>query len=112
MVIKRYLNEKFVKPLEEHYRAEGLAEVRAERMLEDWLRRRSEAEQKGVSFNEPPPTLFMEQTKTAAYGEAYAKGYSDGYSEGRIHGMWEYWYSRRMKAEAKGIPFDEPRPSP
>ena len=57
MVTYRYLERKFLKPLEEKLRAEARAEGRAlaQREWEGWNSRREEAAAKGEPFNEPPP---------------------------------------------------------
>ncbi len=65
MVTARYLGNKFVTPLIEKHKAEGrtegiaegLAEGEARRQLiwEDWNRRRLEAEENDLPFDEPPP---------------------------------------------------------
>ena len=61
MVIGQYLENKLVKPLQERLREEGRTKGRTEggaRMHEewaDWNRRRLEAEERGLPFNEPPP---------------------------------------------------------
>ncbi|MCY4653186.1 MAG: hypothetical protein OXC95_08485 [Dehalococcoidia bacterium] len=58
MVTARYLGNKFVRPLIEQYRKEGREE--AYRKWETWNRNRIEAEKKGVSFDEPPPSSHSE----------------------------------------------------
>ena len=69
MVTYRYLERKFLKPLEERLLAEARAAAIAEGkamgmaegaesmrlMWEDWNRRREEAATQGKLFNEPPP---------------------------------------------------------
>ena len=67
MVTGEYLRQKLVKPLIEKQRAEGRAEGRKEGLeqgleqgqaiWEEWNRRRMDAESKGESFDEPPPSL-------------------------------------------------------
>ena len=45
-----------------------------------------------------------------------AQGIEEGLEMGREEGreesnrLWEAWYNRRLQAEARGEPFDEPRP--
>ena len=53
MVIGQYLENKLVKPLQERLREEGGAKTHEE--WADWNRRRLEAEERGLPFNEPPP---------------------------------------------------------
>ena len=61
MVTAQYLTEKFVEPLREQLREEGRVEGREEGREEahskwaDWYRRKTEADEKGVPFDEPPP---------------------------------------------------------
>ena len=46
--------------------------------------------------------------------EAYLKKrYQDGITEGEqmAHSAWTVWNEKRLKAEAKGQPFDEPPPT-
>ena len=59
MVTKRYLTNRFVKPLIERHKTEGRKEGREEAFEEirDWNLRRLEAEKKGESFHEPPPSV-------------------------------------------------------
>ena len=62
MVTYRYLSDKFLKPLHERLRQEGRQEGRKEGREEErrkwaaWNQRREEAETKGETFNEPPPS--------------------------------------------------------
>ena len=61
MITKRYLENKFVRPLIEQHEERGRAQgekqgAEQERQRwEAWNRRRLEAEAKGEPFNEPPP---------------------------------------------------------
>ena len=57
MVIGQYLENKLVKPLQERLREEGRTEggTRTHEEWADWNRRRLEAEEKGLPFDEPPP---------------------------------------------------------
>ena len=67
MVTARYLTEKFLEPLREKIRAEGIeegkaqgiaeGEARKQREWEDWLRDGREARERGEPFDEPPPSL-------------------------------------------------------
>ena len=129
MVTARYLTDKFITPMRERRKAKAFAEGYAasytasyakghaegtdivNREWSDWNNRRMEAREQGIPFDEPPPAYSIERNKTASHREIYAKGYSDGYSEGMIYGIRKDWYRRRMEAEKKGIPFDEPPPS-
>ena len=62
MVTKRYLTNRFVKPLIERHKAEGRQEGQKEGRREAfeeihaWNLRRLEAEKKGESFQEPLPS--------------------------------------------------------
>lgn len=53
MVLYNYAMERWVKPLAEKRREEGRAE--ANRQWQAWLQRKTEAESKGLPFDEPPP---------------------------------------------------------
>ena len=46
--------------------------------------------------------------------EGLAQGKAEGVEEGRAvaHHQWQEWNARRMEAEAKGEPFNEPPPMP
>ena len=50
--------------------------------------------------------------------DAEAKGRTEGRAEGEAKGraenyqMWAAWNARRIEAEAKGLPFNEPPPNP
>ena len=82
VVIAGYANEKWLKPLKEKRsrkleteRAEGRTEGRAEVMAEvkDWNARRLEAEQRGDTFDEPPPGE-EQSPKTADGNNTQSKG--------------------------------------
>ncbi len=53
MVTYRYLERKFIKPLEDKLRTEGAAAI--QRQWEEWNSRREAAESRGEPFDEPPP---------------------------------------------------------
>ena len=57
MVTYRYLSDKFLKPLHDRLRQEGLEKGREEerRLWAAWNQRRLEAEQNDEPFDEPPP---------------------------------------------------------
>ena len=57
MVGYRYAIERWVKPMAEKRRAESYAKGQAEanRQWEEWLQRKTEAESRGLPFDEPPP---------------------------------------------------------
>ena len=50
--------------------------------------------------------------------EGLEEGRAEGIEEGRVEGIavthrqWQDWNTRRMEAEAKGEPFNEPPPTP
>ena len=54
LVTKRYLENKFVKPLIARHEARG--EARAQRRWTEWNDRRLKAEEEGAPFDEPPPS--------------------------------------------------------
>ena len=53
MVTYRYLERKFIKPLEDKLRTEGAAAI--QRQWEEWNSRQEAAESRGEPFDEPPP---------------------------------------------------------
>ena len=57
MVIGQYLENKLVKPLQERLREEGRTEggAKTHEAWNSWNRRRLEADERGLPFNEPPP---------------------------------------------------------
>ena len=57
MVLYNYAMERWVKPIAEKRRAENMERGRAEanRQWQAWLQRKTEAESKGLPFDEPPP---------------------------------------------------------
>ena len=60
---------------------------------------------------------YLEPLKERQREEGRKQGRKQGREEGREEGreqiqrLWEEWNERRMKAEADGVPFDEPPPS-
>lgn len=50
----------------------------------------------------------VKEAKAQGIAEGRAKGRAQGRTEN--HQMWVAWNTRRMEAEARGIPFDEPPP--
>ena len=54
----------------------------------------------------------IEQSRAEGMAEGRSEGMAEGRSEGRsmMHQKWADWNSRRLEAESKGIPFDEPTP--
>ena len=53
MVLYQAAINRWVKPVIENHRDEGRAE--ANRQWEEWLQRETEADSKGLAFDEPPP---------------------------------------------------------
>ena len=59
---------------------------------------------------------LLEPLKARQRAEGRAEGIAEGIAEGRAEGRaetnaeWRTWNERRMAAEAKGEPFDEPPP--
>ena len=58
MVTAKYLTEKLIVPMRERLRDEGRKEGREEMNREwvDWYRSKMEADEKGIPFDEPPPS--------------------------------------------------------
>ena len=60
---------------------------------------------------------LKEQLRQEGRAEGRAEGHAEGRAEGQVEGRaetnaeWEAWNARRMEAEEKGEPFDEPPPS-
>ncbi len=60
----------------------------------------------------------IEQAKIEARIEGITEGRAEGRAEGEADGiaknyeLWEAWNNRRIEAEAKNLPFDEPPPPP
>ena len=54
----------------------------------------------------------LKEKRRAEREKLRAEGHAEGHAEGRTEErqMWEAWNERRMAAEAKGEPFDEPPP--
>ena len=58
----------------------------------------------------------VKEAKAEGIAEGRAQGEAKGRAQGRVQGrtenhqMWVAWNTRRMEAEARGIPFDEPPP--
>ena len=88
MVTARYLTKKLIEPLERKRREERAAMER--RILE---------------------------SVAQGMAEGVAQGRAEGVAQGRAEGVererraWTAWNSRRVDAEANGLPFDEPPPA-
>ena len=60
---------------------------------------------------------LVEPLKEKQRAEGRAEGLAEGLEKGREEGIeaeraaWDAWYRRRIDAESKGEPFDEPPPS-
>ena len=56
---------------------------------------------------------LKEKQRAEGRAEGLAKGLEKGREEGREaeRAAWDAWYRRRIDAESKGEPFDEPPPS-
>jgi flagellar biosynthesis/type III secretory pathway protein FliH len=56
---------------------------------------------------------LIEPLKEKQRAEGRAEGLAEGLEKGREaeRAAWEAWNRRRMDAESKGEPFDEPSPS-
>ena len=59
MVTAMWIRQKFLEPLKERQRAEGRAQGRAELIaqINEWEKRRRDAEKRGETFDEAPPYL-------------------------------------------------------
>jgi flagellar biosynthesis/type III secretory pathway protein FliH len=93
MVTKRYLEDKWLKPLLEKQKAEHRAKGNV--VGYDRHRAKDNADRRAKD-----------------YAEGFTKGYLEGFAEGRDEegGLWATWNHRRIKAEARGESFDEPPP--
>ena len=56
---------------------------------------------------------YLEQGKAEGIEQGKAEGIEQGKAEGiaAAYQQWQTWNARRMEAEAKGEPFDEPPPT-
>ena len=52
--------------------------------------------------------VLAERYKQRKYNEGKAEGIKEGRGETNV--QWREWYNRKMEAEAKGKPFNEPAP--
>ena len=55
---------------------------------------------------------LKERQRMEGFEEGYAKGFEEGYAKGIAErdAIWRAWNARREKAEAGGMPFDDPPP--
>ena len=85
MVTARYLTKKLIEPLDRK---------REEELESRFERGRSEGRSEGVA-------------------QGVAQGRAEGVAQGveRERRAWTHWNSRRLEAEADGLPFNEPPPS-
>lgn len=69
---------------------------------------------------EPKKRQLMEEWEDGVaegFKEGFAKGFEEGFEKGfekgiaRTDAIWRAWNARREKAEAGGMPFDEPPPN-
>ena len=103
MIIADYIRKRWVIPLEEKQRAEA-ARINAE--TEAFLaKKRDENIQKG---REEGREQGIEQGRE----EGREQGREEGLKEGmeQMRSQWQAWNERRLAAEARGEPFDEPPP--
>ena len=115
MVLADYIEERWVKPLRERNRAERernrteaeerQARIRAE-AEERQARIRTEAEERQARIRaeaeERQARIRAEAEERRA--EIFAEG------EAQNQSLWEGWNQRRVEAEVRGEPFDEPPP--
>ena len=81
MVLANYVRVKLVEPLKEQLRAEG----------------REQGREQGI-----------EQGREQGREQGIEQGREQGITQ--ANAVWREWYERRLKAEAEGLPFDEPPP--
>ena len=65
MITANYIRQRFLEPLKERQRAEGRVEGREEMEAAwlSWLERKSEAEDSGIPFDEPPPSTESRKSR-------------------------------------------------
>jgi hypothetical protein len=123
--------DKAVEKAVEEFRPKWSAEARDEinEQWRDWNQRRMEAASKGESFPEPTPDVsaeaarftmvvaewlegVLERRRQRDIAEATEKARQEGRQEAQSQrdAQWRAWNERRIDAEAKGEPFDEPYP--
>ncbi len=119
--------EKAVTEAVEEFRPKWSAESRDEinELWRDWNQRRMEAASKGEHFPEPTPDVsaeakrftmvvaewlegVLERRRQRQIAEATQKARSEAQSQ--RDEQWRAWNDRRLEAETKGLPFDEPIP--
>ena len=107
MVVADYLRKKLIEPLEEKRRleAEQRRQEEERRREEGYAKAKAEARAEGLA-----------EGLAGGLAEGLAEGREEGREEGRAEGRaenqaaWEAWNERRMAAEQRGEPFDEPPP--
>ena len=118
MVIAEWMLREVIEPRQrrriERWRQEGIQEGRQEGIQEGIKEGRQEGIQEGIK--EGRQEGIQEGIK-----EGRQEGIQEGIKEGRQEGIqegikegdmeWESWISRKMLAESRGEPFDEPMPS-
>ena len=88
----------------------GLAVVTArfltEKFIEPMRRKRREEEERGLEIAR---AMGMKEGLEQGLERGLEQGLTEGHAEERR--MWVEWNQRRLDAEAKGVPFDEPPPA-
>ena len=119
MIIADYIRKRWVIPLEEKQRAEA-ARINAE--TEAFLaKKRDENIQQGLEEGrEQGREEGREQGREQGIEQGIEQGREEGREQGREEGLkegmeqmrsqWQAWNERRLAAEARGEPFDEPPP--
>ena len=97
MVTAKYLTKKLIEPLERK---------RREELEQRFERGRAEGREEGVAQG-------VARGRAEGVAQGRAEGVAQGVGQGaeRERRAWTEWNSRRMEAEANGLPFDEPPPS-
>ncbi len=102
MVTKRYLEKKWLKPLEAKRRKEWFEDMslaaREQFTNQELDKIRYEAHEKG-----------RQEGVKESYKSTYGEGFRDGFKEGlQVYAAWNH---RREEAAAQGLPFEEPPPT-
>lgn len=123
MIIADYIRKRWVIPLEEKQRAEAarinaeteafLAKKREENIQEGLEEGREQGREEGrEQGREEGREQGREEGREQGREEGHEQGREEGLNEGmeRMRSQWQAWNERRLSAEARGEPFDEPPP--
>lgn len=107
MIIADYIRKRWVIPLEEKQRAEA-AQIWAEAAQQQAEAAQQQAEAAQQQAEAERINAETKEFLAKKQEEDLQKGREEGME--RMHSQWQAWNERRLSAEAKGEPFDEPPP--